>query len=173
MTARVSTLQHSRSLRKIDGSKSCAELLEVHLQYFWCGNDMSLCLDHEEGVGSFIHGEIIMQFIFSEEDEDFILYTFLFEAENREEMNNITRKIQFLNPDQIDQHCFLIGKKTSKAIFLMKRVQAVSLLLDEEIDQSLQVFISTARKIRSLVGSKQKKLSWLLFLVSKLKKKSS
>jgi hypothetical protein len=172
MTSGVSTLLNSTTrLRKIDGSKSCAKLMENHLQYFWCGNDMSLWFDHEKGIGDFIHGDLTIRFLFPEEDEDFILSTYIFEAESREEMNKLTRKIN--DPDQIDQTCFLLGKKNCKSIFLFKRLQAVFLLLDEELDQSLQAFISTARKLRSLECSQQKKTSWFQSLVSKLKKKSS
>jgi hypothetical protein len=170
MTSREPKFEHSKSLRRIDGSKTCAELMENHLQYFWCGNDMSLWFDHEQGIGNFIHGDVTIRFIFSGEDRNFILSTFIFEGEDDEEKNDLIQKLRILDPELVDQNFYLSGRKDSKAVFLFKRIHAVCLLLDEEIEQSLQGFISMTRKLRSLERTKHKKLSWFRSLVSKRKK---
>lgn len=154
------TTVNEKPSRLIDGSKSCAKLLEDHLQHHWCATNMNLFVDRKGRISGFIHGDFLLEFKFRSQDDMFIIYTVVYHPKEHGPVIDLDEKLQTIRNDLTDSSLKL---KTSDdgAIVLVQKISAASLLSDEDSELTLDVFFGTARSTRKcVIPKKNRRMSW-------------
>lgn len=146
--------------RLIDGSKSCSRLLEDHLQRHWCATAMNLFTDRRGRVCGFLHGDFLSEFKFRQEDDAFLTYTCVYHPREHGEVEDLELKLQTAR-DIIPDDSLKIKECEGGAIVLVQKISAATLLVDEEINQTLETFFDIAKSARKITAPKRKRrMSW-------------
>lgn len=147
--------------RLIDGSKSCARLLEEHLQQYWCATNMNLFTDPKGRINGFIHGDFLVEFEFCREDDKFAISTCVYHPSEHGAVDQLNEKIQAAR-DEITDSSITLSQTEEGAIFLAQRIQAASCMVDEDLEQTLEIFFIIARSVRksSMPKRRKRNLSW-------------
>ncbi len=143
-----------RSFRLIDGSKSCAQLLEEHLEECWGATIMNISIDRKCRINGFMHGDFYLEFKFSRRDEDFMVFACVYHPKENGPVEDLDEKVQAARQTITDTSICLI-QTDDGGIVLTQTIQAASVLVDEEIELSLVTFFNTANGIRKEVMPKR------------------
>lgn len=174
-----------RDSRLIDGSKTCAQLLEDHLHANWCASPMNVFFDRQGRLHSFIFGGFLLDFIFSQHDDMFFVVTTLYSPKHDGAVDDLDGKVviameaaacgyiilseggvsQGSKDEEIQsalESCDNIQMIQYKdgTVIMAQMIQAASLLVDEALEQTLGEFLTAAGTARKAVLPPRKKMSW-------------
>ncbi len=150
----LETRSRPRSCRLIDGSKSCAQLLEEHLEECWGATIMNLSIDRKCRIDGFMYGDFYLEFKFSRRDEDFMVLACLYHPKENGPVEDLHEKVHTARQKITDKSIRLI-QTDDGGIVLTQTIQAASVLVDEEIELALVTFFDTASSIRKEVMPKR------------------
>jgi hypothetical protein len=175
----------SSDSRLIDGSKTCAQLLEDHLQTNWCASPMNVFFDHQGRLHSFMFGGFLLDFIFHDQDHMFLMLTTLYSPKHDGAAENLDGRARVatetaacgyikLSEDNDSQrtkeeeiqaalelsHGIQLIQYEDGTIIMAQMIQAASLLVDEALEQTLEEFLTASGKARKAVMPTRRKISW-------------
>ncbi|KAI2508056.1 hypothetical protein MHU86_6348 [Fragilaria crotonensis] len=174
-----------RDSRLIDGSKTCAQLLEDHLQNNWCASPMNVFFDRQGRLFSFIFGGFLLDFIFSQQDDMFFVVTTLYSPKHDGAVDDLDGKVLVATEAAACGYIILSEGGVSHrskdeeiqstlescdniqmiqykdgTVIMAQMIQAASLLVDEALEQTLGEFLTAAGTARKAVLPPRKKMSW-------------
>jgi hypothetical protein len=172
--------------RLIDGSKTCAQLLEDHLQTNWCVLPMNVFFDRQGRLDSFMFEGILLDFVFNEQDHTFLVLTTLYSPKHDGVAENLDDTVRVateavacgcvkLSDDDDSQRSndqeiqaplesssgIQVIQYEDGTIIMAQVIQAASLLVDEAVEQTLKEFLAAAVRARKVMPTRRK-ISWFV-----------
>lgn len=173
--ADTTTATSTTNSQLIDGSRPLSHLVQEHLERFWSVSSLNLFIDdRKDQISSFFHGDFHIQFWFSTksrssgrpDNNSFIMSSLIYKSKKKarggrknkqgdnDDTSSIINKDSFMKKkaqvNSADPTMKLRMDKTG-SIILIQKVYAATVLVDEELEQTLDNFLKTAESVRSSV----------------------
>ena len=146
---------------------------------------MTIFFDQKGRLECFLQGGFFLDFIFSNQDDMFIIFTTLFAPKEADASENVDERVQaameaaacgsikLMDSDarasvsdlmvqaiQESSHGIQLIQCDDGTIVMAQKIQAASLLLDEVLKQTLTEFFVAARRARKAVRPARRRMSW-------------